>query len=384
MKRANGDGSIYLTKDGRWTARVQLGKTNNGKPKIKAFYGKTKTEVTRKLREFQKQDFLSTESSKQSFSEYLHNWLVLYKERSLRATSFDRLEGIVQHVVEPYFKYINLSQVSCDHIQKFFMELQDKGYAYATLEKIKHLLNGCFKHALARNDIRRNPMVELIMPSKETFVCKEIVFLNEEDIGKFTRSATEKYLSGEPVYRYGYGLVFMMYTGLRLGEALALKKSDIDCENKTVTVNKNTVIIKNRHDEGNNYIVKTHKPKTKTGVRTVYLCQTALNALEELCKITNIVDNDSFIFSTTTGKAASKRNIQRTVQSIASKSQLSIPYCNVHTLRHTFASMLFRKKIDVKTISVLLGHSNVNFTYNRYIHLLEEQKHLAVALLDSL
>ena len=76
------------------------------------------------------------------------------------------------------------------------------------------------------------------------------------------------------------------------------------------------------------------------------------------------------------------RNIDRMLRNILTKC--NIKPCGVHALRHTYASMLFKKGVDVKTVSELLGHADVSITYNTYIHLIKEQKQQAVTLLDEL
>ena len=166
-------------------------------------------------------------------------------------------------------------------------KLLDDGYSLTTLKHSKYLLNGCFKYALSKQDIKANSVDFITLPSKDNFNKKEIVFLTEEDIPKFIAVATQTYPSGEAVYRYGYGLVFILFTGLRLGEALALKWSDINFSTRTVQVNSNIVIVKNRQKEteqDSNYTTKVIKPKTSTGIREVYLSQTALDAITSLTK----------------------------------------------------------------------------------------------------
>jgi len=387
-RRSNGDGSVTKASDGRWTARIQIGKNPNGSPKIKAFYGKNKAEATKKMREY----LLHTnpndvDVSKEIFGDYLLRWFELYKSRSLKPTTYDRNDGIIRNQIIPAVGGFQIGNISVDHIQQFINQLQDEGYSHSTLNKAKQLLDGCFKYALTKQAVKFNPVVGIEMPSSELFEKKDIVILGEDDINRFVQMATSIYPSGAPVYRYGWGLVFILYTGLRLGEALGVKWSDIDYAEKLIKVKSNVVVIKNRNktkETEPNFIVNISSTKTKKGTRDVYLSHTALQALSELKNIVSPAKENSYIFATSTGKIAGKRNMYRAVESIAERAELSIEHCNVHALRHTFASMLFRKGVDIKTISALLGHSKVEFTYNTYVHLIEEQKHSAVSLLDTL
>ena len=168
----------------------------------------------------------------------------------------------------------------------------------------------------------------------------------------------------------------MIYTGLRIGEALALKWSDYDHSNKTLAVRQNIALIKNRADKGAKYqLVEQGMLKTKNADRVIPLSQKAIDALTELRK-----NSKNYIISTKDGKPVRPRNFQNTFDSMLDAT--SIEHKGLHTTRHTFASLLFKRGADVKTVSELLGHGDTRITYNTYIHLVQEQKQNVISLLD--
>ena len=114
--------------------------------------------------------------------------------------------------------------------------------------------------------------------------------------------------------------------------------------------------------------------------RIIKLSKKAINAITELNKIYNYSDND-YIFQTKHKKPIRPRNLQNTLDYILKKANIN--HKGLHVLRHTFASMLFKKGVDIKTVSELLGHEEVRVTYNTYIHLIQEQKNQAIDLLDE-
>lgn len=311
----------------------------------------------------------------------------LYKKPNVKPVTYDVIEATINNIIIPELGYYTISEINTDILQSFFNSLKDRGYSYETILKVKNIINPCLKQAVFKKDLLKNSIDGVMMPSYSSFSKREISILNDEDIQKFVAEATRNHLNGTPVYRYGYGLVFILYTGLRVGEALNLKWKDIDYINKLVKINGTITKVKNRNkkeDNESNYIVMSTTPKTEAGIRTVPLCNTALKSLENLKQITLPSSSNKYIFSTDSGKIVARNSLYRNVKNIAIKADIEIENCNLHTLRHTFASMLFKKGVDVKAVSALLGHSKVEVTYNRYIHLIKEQEISAINVLDDL
>ena len=219
------------------------------------------------------------------------------------------------------------------------------------------------------------------LPKKAAKDIKTIQTLTKEEIPLYCQYATEKYGNGKSIYRLGNALVLILFTGLRLGEAMGLMWEDIDFQKSTLTVRRTLEQVKNR-DKGendNSYILIEGTTKTQAGERTIPLNQTAINALRELQKING---GFAYMLSNAAGKPINPRNLNRAHDCILERA--GIEHLGIHALRHTFASQLFANKIDIKIISKLLGHSDVSITYNTYIHLIKEALPDATAVLDNL
>lgn len=183
------------------------------------------------------------------------------------------------------------------------------------------------------------------------------------------------------MYRLGYGLVLILFTGLRLGEALGLRWEDIDFEKRNLKVERTLEYVKNRNAAQGEprYCFVEGSTKTTSGERIIPLNQSAFHALRELQKI-----NSRFprVFSNAKGNPINPRNLNRAHDCIL--EQAGIPHIGIHALRHTFASQLFANKVDIKIVSRLLGHADVGITYNTYIHLLKEDLPSATDTLDNI
>ena len=169
-----------------------------------------------------------------------------------------------------------------------------------------------------------------------------------------------------------------------MGEVLGLKWEDIDFENKTIHVCRNVAYIKNRNsnlDTTKGYRVEVKEfTKTDAGNRLIPMNNTSFSLMNSLKSKSS--DENSYVFENKNGNVISPHNLEKKFNKIL--KNCNIEKTGLHTLRHTFASMLFKKGVDVKTVSEILGHADVRITYNTYIHLIKEQKHDAVNLLDDL
>ncbi|MBR3866007.1 MAG: site-specific integrase [Clostridia bacterium] len=141
-----------------------------------------------------------------------------------------------------------------------------------------------------------------------------------------------------------------------MGEALSLCWDDVDFENRTITVNKNSVLSKKRDIDGNRtggYELQTqNSTKTSNGNRVIPINRSAEDALRELQKN----NNTPYVIINNRNHQVLPSNFERSFHALLKNAGIAGDY-GVHALRHTFASMLFAKGVDVKIVSKLLGHS---------------------------
>lgn len=379
-RRSDGEGTApKQRKDGIWYRAIRI----EGTGKRKYLYAKSKAELDKKYKELTKQIASGTyvETQKQTVEAYMMNWLTTYKRVELKPKSYDRLECTIKYQVIPHFKDKQFFEVGHNDIQKFINKLDEDNCSYSVIRKAYLALNACYKYAIMKGDILKNPCMGVKLPKKAAKDIKTIQTLTKEEVPLYCQYATEKYGNGKSIYRLGNALVLILFTGLRLGEAMGLMWEDIDFQNNTLTVRRTLEQVKNR-DKGendNSYILIEGTTKTQAGERTIPLNQTAINALQELQKI-----NGGFVYvlSNAKGKPINPRNLNRAHDCILERA--GIEHLGIHALRHTFASQLFANKVDIKIISKLLGHSDVSITYNTYIHLIKEALPDATAVLDNL
>ena len=289
-------------------------------------------------------------------ANYALHWLETFKKGKIRPSSYERYQYSLQLLCRDEIAHADIREIKLEDIQRYINRLESM--SASTIKKQKLLLSQVFEHALLTDVISRNPMLGVQMPPM-THNTKVVNPYEKEDQEKLMAAFTEE-KNGRPRLRYGWGCVLILETGLRAGEALALEWSDIDEENRTLKVCKNLV-----HVDGQNLVQRT--TKTESGRRTIPLNSRALEAVRHLKQ--QAVPSCPYVFVTQTGKHLSYRNLLATMEKACEAADVECR--GLHALRHTFASNLYARGVEVKIISKLLGHASVEITYNRYIGFFE-------------
>lgn len=382
-KNPNGSHSVYKTKDGRWVAQIVIGKSENGKLKYKRFTSDKQYVVIEKMHEFE-QGFTQIKNANKSYlSDFLTGYIFNVKKNVLKPSSFDR-EVRTGNLINKYIGNYTFEQLSTQFIQtELINKLKDDNYSYSTIHKVYVLLNECLQYAVDTDKLEKNPCRLVKQPPKKMFKKKEIRWLSEDEIKLFKEQAVCKYKTGNDRYIYGLPISLIIYTGLRCGELAALKWSDIDFENKKIYVRKNIVTIYDYEDTERKTRKVNLQASTKTSDgRTIPLIKSAEDILNSIKSKYQEINPDGFIINNS-DKMVHVDTLSDSYTNIAKTAGIENPL-GIHTLRHTFASLLIKKGVDIKIVSDILGHKDVSFTYNIYVHILEEQKTQAMSLLDDI
>ena len=357
----------------------------------KEFYGRTVKEVKEKIKEFEERNMYvkRTDIQKQTFGEYLENWFKNIRVYEVESSTYLRNEQTINYHIKDSSLY-NAQMVNVDFelCQSLINKLSEK-YSRSTISKVYVILNMCFNHALTKGHIGENPMMKVKMPKESSLVKKkkEAKWLSSSDVEKIvleaervnTREFRIRGKVGERVYGVNaYYIILIIYTGLRIGELMALTWNDIDFKNKTLNVNKSRA--KGMIDGKTILYIKD--PKSESGTRTIPLSDRAIYALNKIkeysSKFNLNSDNDLIVANTN-----SESNITRTINRMLFRAGCETEKCGLHALRHTFGSLLLEKGVDLKTISYLLGHSDITVTANIYLHVTREQAVNSIEVLNK-
>lgn len=377
MPGKNSEGSIYQRKDGRWCACLTW------KGNRKYFYGQSQKEVKKKLKEFSNELARHgyIDLAKGTVGAMILDWLETDNYISLKPKSYETKRYIITQFIIPNLGSIKTTALQRADIQLLINRLSDK-YAWSTVKKVSSVLNQWLRSLVLDHKIFWNPAEGVILPRKTTQNCKKIRFFSEDELKSILDTAIETYPTGTPVTRLGYAFHLLAYTGMRVGEALALTWDDVDFDAKTISIDKNSVTYKNPDDKAEKRYLTTVQDSTKTisGTRIIPMSQKAEHALLEIQKLNGDFDT---VLATSTGNQMNHRDLARAFSGIQERAGIKNPG-TLHSLRHTFASRLIECGVDIKTVSALLGHSDIAITYNTYVHVIQKQKVQAIAALDAI
>lgn len=380
-RREKGSGSISQRKDGTWTGRAFVGFKRDGKQNIKAVYGKTEAEVKRKLKALQKEiiKFEPQESVKLTLSELLDDWLNNIKRLELKDSSFDRTEATIENQIKPLIGFLQIQSISMQDIQQFVNELNNKGYSYSTIKKAYNAVNATLNLAVERDYITKNPCSRIVLPKRAKRAKSDIVCFTDAEVEAICREALRKYSTGRYKYKHGYAFIVLLNTGMRVGELLALKWDNVDFVNSYIHVTETRGQVKDRTKSEQKYTTVDRSTKTESGDRYIPINKQTQEALDYF---KSLGYSSPYVMANSDKGVLSYRNLHRALTNILEHNHIN--HGSIHSLRHTFATRLFRNGVDVKVISEILGHSDINITYDIYTHVIAEQKKKAVDILDNL
>ena len=361
--------NIYKRKDGRYEGRYVIGKTITGRTRFGYVYGYQYAEVKKELLLKKADHARTTPETNGVCQSTVGEWLVYWLENellgSVKPSSYQTYVNLMNRHLIPVLGSTRLSAVSPAVVNDFVGHLEQSGLSYSTVKGAYRLLSAAMRYALDEGKIQKNP-------------CRKIRIQRPEQTEQRVLTRAEQEMLRNSASDSDLPTILSLYTGMRLGEVCALKWSDIDWDRKTITVRRTAQrIIRSRNGEaGKKTMLMIGTPKSMRSHRVIPVPDFVLAQMKKMMK----ADADSFVFGVSS-RAAEPRTIQRRFKCLMEK--LGISGVHFHTLRHSFATRLLELGVDVKTVSVLLGHGSVRTTLDFYAHSLIDQQRAAIELLAA-
>lgn len=355
----NGMGSIRQRPDGRWEARYT---TPDGRQR--SVYAKTEKEVTAKLRG-QLHDLDSgawREPSKMTVGEWLDIWLEDYQDDNTERTVL-KYKSIINHNFKPVLGDFKISKLSQIHIRRMLSNMKERGLSQITISNYYRILRSALKRATESKLIKDNPAQTIIVSRGK---AKKFDFIDKEQFPAFIEAASHT--------KYENELVFMLYTGLRIGELRGLRWSDVDFE-------KGTISIERQLHPKSHSIERITAPKYLED-RIIHVPKEAIDVLnaqrrkqveQRLAAGTEWQDDEishDLVFRQKDGKAHGERTIFTAVKRAG--NEIGIPDLHPHDLRHSYAIAALRSGADVKTVQHNMGHKKASMTLDVYMAYTED------------
>lgn len=355
--------------------------------------GKTMKEVKAKKEEREKVVQVKTwTTAPMTVSELCESWL---KEvhNTVSPNTFDAYEDIVKVRIRQYTAYdIGNKQVlglTVCILDSYLNSLSAK-YSKASIDKTWVVLKQSLLYGQSNGYVPTSLDLKQVKKPNEHKVAvkkKEVQFATLEDIEILYEEAYRS--NDDDVLIYGNGakvLVFIMYSGVRIGEAIGLTWRYIREDYSEVHIQHSNRRIVKRDENGDPVMEGDHKvyedfqksTKTESGDRIIPLPERGIEVLRYFDEAFPDHKPDDHVFLTKNGRLFDRRNLEHLLTRMMNNSECSNKEYTPHSLRHGYGSILLSQGVDIKTVSLLLGHKDISTTYNIYIHVLPEDKKKAV------
>lgn len=290
------------------------------------------------------------EPNKICLGDWIVKWLDTYKKDSIKQRTYERYISLAKHLTP--LAGVKLQDLHPADIQELYKNMPS--LSASTINKVHKLLKDAMNKAFELEMTRKNIMGQVVPPK---FEKKEIEIFNRDEIALILKTAheTKKY------QRYYPMILLAATTGMRLGEVLGLRWCDVLFNSSQVFVRKS---LQNSLTEG--FLLES--PKTKAGVRKIFLTNDVVRELQELKKHTINMDinQETLCFRTTTDNPIAPNNFERMWKKLLTFA--NVQYRNFHVLRHTHATELLASGNPLVDTAKRLGHSRVSHTYELYGH----------------
>lgn len=340
--------NIFLRKDGRWEARYVKDYTIDNKIIYGYVYEKTYSAAKKKRNNILLN--LNNEDKKRQtkrdidfFDTIIDIWLI-HKKMIVKESTYSRYIDIINIHLRPFFGHFKTNEINDEIISKFILLKLNAGLSTKTIKDILTLLKQITKYGKINITVNSPKVYKKTIKILESEEQKKLEFYICNNLNCIT-----------------LGIMLSLYMGLRIGEVCALKWEDVDLKRRVLNINHTISRIKNLD---NNSRKKTKividTPKTENAKRIIPIPSTLFPFLEKFES-----SNDNFIL-TNSSKFIETRSYYNKFIKIMKK--LEISNCNFHSLRHTFATRCVELGFDPKTLSEILGHSDIKITLSLYVH----------------
>ena len=298
--------------------------------------------------------------NKKQLSEVIDLWKI-DKKQYVKKSSFSAYTLLIENHLLPAFgdKY-ELGEID---VQNFVFQKLESGLSHKTIKDILIVLKMILKFGAKHKWLIYTPFDIQFPTEREKH--------NIEVLSKTDQKKIMNYIQEHFTFR-NLGVYICLSAGMRIGEICALTWEDVDTDNGIISVNRTIQRIYVIEDGNRKTELILDTPKTKNSIREIPISKDLLRILKPFKKIVN----PSFFVLTNDAKPTEPRTYRSYYKNLM--KDLNMPKLKFHGLRHSFATRCIESNCDYKTVSVLLGHSNISTTLNLYVHPNMEQKKKAI------
>ena len=301
-------------------------------------------------------------NNKTTYNELVNEW-INYHKQFIKESTYSNYINIIDNHLSKDIGYYSTNDISNNTLQEYVLNKYSQKLSIKSIKDIMVVFKLSLRYGFKKEYLS---VFDLTVKYPKVTSKNDIEVLTSNEINKVVSFARNS------VDTRDLGILIALLTGMRIGEISALKYSDICFKSNTINISRTLQRIYTKKEKTK--IIET-TPKTNSSIRTIPLSK----ELKEILR-NRLYDSTDYVLSLS-ATPVEPRLLRKRFNSLLSKTK--IKHYKFHSLRHTFATKCIEAKIDYKTISVLLGHSNINTTLNLYVHPNKSQKKKAINKLTA-
>lgn len=287
------------------------------------------------------------------FVDFFWDWATTYRIPGTTDATKRRYTSQT-NILRKYFGLTKINNINRNNYQKF-INYYGENHSKITVKKLHGVIKACISDAYDEGIVPQNftTRINLVWDDKKTHHIEYLSIAEIQKLIDVTKSSLNH------IYTTPYMILTAIYTGMRLGEIMALQWSDIDEKKQTISINKSYDYISQ----------KVKAPKNASSKRTIYISESLIKILNELKQ-----NNHKFIFAENNNKLPSNNAVNHALKIRMKKAGINKAGFHFHSLRHCHVAYLVAHHVDWYEISKRLGHSNIGITMDTYSYMIDEMK----------
>jgi len=383
--RANGNGSVYQEKSGRWIAALTLTPDAYGKRRVKRKVLKSKSLANKALIELQIEHSKKalTIRSNETVAQFAERWLVeVLPHRGVRPSTLSNYQQMIHYYIKPGLGSKRVSDLKSQHVLNLVNNLRNKGLSTNTVRRARSILHNMLEMAVEEESLSKNPVVRTSFikksPGETTRVQKSY---STDEVNRALDVLNESAYEGP--FR------LMVCLGLRIGEVIGLRWDEVLLEEKQLWVVRTEAHISKPLGDNTWTTERIEGPTKSNRKRVLHLTSDQVDFLEKHKKAqarTKFRKGPSwnphgYVFATENGTPYAANNVRCGLKRVLTKNGLR--WIRLHDLRHTAGFLAVEAGVGIEDVQDMLGHASIQITKDVYVGQVQVEVDRAVQALED-
>jgi hypothetical protein len=386
MSRRYGDGTVFLRKDGKWSAQVTVGYKPNGRRDRRTRVSDTKAGAIKKLQKLREEAKTKTSNKSDviTFGDFADYCLENYASQTCRQSTINGYRDLLERYTKSYLWHMRLRDIDPDHIIKLMKQLENYGLNHTSRKRVRGVVGKILQMGVEQRIISINAVKLTPVPKKDYFNQKTRV------MDPLTRQEAIELLDLTQNHELGAIIHISIAIGTRRGETLGLKWSDINFETEELKIQRSLKEHRIKQKDGSwKTYIGDDDVKTRNSRRTLELGASTIKLLkaekhkQQMKKLVagNVWQETDYVFTNDIGGPLNPNGVSKRFSKLLKK--LGCRHIRFHDMRHTTAVLLLAAASPLEEVSQLLGHSSIGITKDTYAPFVPALSNRAIARMEE-